>query len=127
MERGWMLSLPGAIKMYLADGPVDMRKGIDGLVAIVRNQWQLDIFSGHLFIFLSRVLDRIKILYYERGGFALWHKRLEKGRFMMPKKMADGRVVYLQSHELLLMLEGIDLSQVRLKQRFVAPVNLETT
>jgi transposase len=119
-----MLTLSSAIRIYLADGAVDMRKGIDGLVAIVRNQWRLDIFSGHLFIFLGRRSDRIKILYFERGGFVMWQKRLEQGRFIHYRLHGDGRSLELDAFELSMLLEGFDFSKVKRPKRFM-PVEPE--
>lgn len=78
-----MLSLPSSVRIYLLSGPTDMRKGFDGLAALVRAAG-LDVFSGHLFVFVSRRSDRAKVLTFERGGFVLWYKRLELGRFRVP-------------------------------------------
>ena len=75
-----MLTLPSSVRVYLASEPTDMRKGFDGLRALVIGLGQ-DVYSGHLFVFVSRRGDRIKILSWDRGGFVLWYKRLEKGRF----------------------------------------------
>ena len=75
-----MIGLSSATKIYLFAEPVDMRKGFDGLNYIVKRQG-LDIFSGHLFVFISKRGDRMKVLIWEHGGFALWYKRLEKGTF----------------------------------------------
>ena len=75
-----MLSLPASARVYLASEPVDMRRGHDGLFAIVKS-WGLDPFNGDLFGFIGRRLDRAKILVWHRGGFVLLYKRLEKGRF----------------------------------------------
>ena len=115
-----MLTLSRAVRLYMADGPVDMRKGIDGLAAIVRNQWQLDIFSGHLFIFLGRRCDRIKILYFERGGFVMWQKRLEEGRFIRPGAIRGG-AIELDATELSLLLEGMDLTKLKRPKRWSPP------
>lgn len=116
-----MLTLSRAVRLYMADGVVDMRKGIDGLSAIVRSQWQLDIFSGHLFIFLGRRCDRIKILYFERGGFVLWQKRLEEGRFVRPQAVAGGSALELDATELSMLLEGMDLQKLKRPKRWSPP------
>jgi transposase len=80
-----MLTLPSSVRVYLAAEPVDLRRGHDGLVAIVRSEWQLNPFDGHLFVFLGRRLDCAKILVWDRNGFVLYYKRLSQGRFRMPK------------------------------------------
>jgi transposase len=90
-----------------------MRCGHDGLCAVVRNQWKLDVFGGHLFVFLGRRADRCKILFWDRGGFVVYYKRLEKGRFRLPKISADSLSVSLDGTELAMLLDGIDFSAVR--------------
>ena len=75
-----MLTLPGAVRILLATQPVDMRNSIDGLMGLVRTGWGEDVYSGHLFVFVSRKGDRVKILTFSRGGFVLYYKRLETGR-----------------------------------------------
>ena len=76
-RSGNMLSLPPSVEVYLASEPADMRKGIDGLAGIVRTQWRRDVFSGHLFVFHGRRRHLLKILFFDRGGFVLYVKRLE--------------------------------------------------
>ena len=66
-----MLTLPRSTQIFIASQPVDMRKGFDGLMAIVRNEWQTDVFSGHLFVFLGRNQSLVKILCWDRGGLVL--------------------------------------------------------
>ena len=79
-----MVLLPTSVRILLATEPVDMRKSIDGLMALVRSAWGEDVYSGHLFVFASRKGDRLKILTYSRGGFVLFYKRLERGHFRLP-------------------------------------------
>jgi transposase len=107
-----MLSLSRAVKIYLASAPMDMRRGHDGLFAVVRSMG-LDPFSGHLFAFVGKRGDRIKILVFERGGFLLLYKRLEKGRFRIPRIPDSGLTVALDSTELSMLLDGIDVQRVR--------------
>jgi transposase len=107
-----MLTLPKGVRIYLATEPADMRKGIDGLGALVR-QFGEDVFSGHLFVFVSRRADRLKILTWDTGGFVVFYKRLEKGRFKLPKVAADQRTISLDSAQLTLLLEGIDFSRLK--------------
>ena len=80
-----MLSISPAVRIYLAAEPVDMRKGPDGLSALVENKLSEDSFSGNIFVFVSKRGDRVKILYWDRGGFIVFYKRLEKGKFRVPK------------------------------------------
>ncbi len=112
-----MLSLPSSVRIYLLLGPTDMRKGFDGLSGLVRASG-LDLFSGHLFVFISRRANRAKILTWERGGFVLWYKRLEQGRFRVPAPDDDSGRLHLAPDQLTLLLEGIDLSSVRRPKRW---------
>lgn len=105
-----MIGLPTSVRIFLAPEPVDMRKGPDGLSAEVRRRGG-DPFSGHLFVFASRRRDRIKILTWSRGGFIVWYKRLEKGRFPVPHD--GGQTVTLDAGELALLLDGIDFQRVQ--------------
>ena len=109
--------LPSSVKIYMSDRPIDMRKGFDGLIAIVRTQWQKDVFSGHLFIFLGAQGDRAKILYWDHGGFVLYYKRLERGRFKRPM-LARQTVIELDSAELFMLLDGIDIAKVKRKNHW---------
>ena len=79
-----MIHLPASVRVYLCLTACDMRKSFDGLHALVRDHLELDAFAGHLFVFTSRRRDRVKILYWDRDGFAVWSKRLEEGTYAMP-------------------------------------------
>src|SRR4030042_1478387 len=79
-----MLSLPSAVRIFLCTEPTDMRRGFDRLAEMGRPVIRQDPVCGHLFVFRSRRGDRLKLLYWDTGGFAMWYKRLEKGRFHMP-------------------------------------------
>jgi transposase len=107
-----MLSLPATVRVYLASEPVDMRRGHDGLFAIIQG-WGLDPFSGDLFGFVGKRRDRAKILVWHRGGFVLLYKRLEKGRFRIPTVQAGVTRAVLDATELAMLLDGIDLAQVK--------------
>ena len=115
--------LPASVKIFMSDQPVDMRKGFDGLLAIVRTAWKQDIFSGHLFVFLGSRRDRAKILFWDKGGFVLYYKRLESGRFKSPKVRADQQSIELDATQLAMLLDGIDLTKVTRKKRW-QPKNL---
>jgi transposase len=109
-----MLTVPATTRVYLASEPVDMRKGFDGLCAIVAERWKQDPFSGYLFVFVGKKRDRIKVLFWDQGGFALYYKRLEKGRFQMPDTSSGN--VRLEPTELAMLLSGIDLNRSRLRR-----------
>jgi transposase len=114
-----LLSLPPSVRLFLATQPVDGRKGADSLMVLVRDVLRYDVFSGHLFVFFSKRRERVRIVYWDRNGFALWSKRLEKGRFC-PTFSADGKLgaVAIEAAELALIIEGIDLSGARKRQRW---------
>ena len=116
-----MLTLPSSVKIYLCVEPTDMRKGHDGLSALVQHRLELDVFSGHLFVFVSRRGNRVKVLFWDNGGFVLLYKRLEKGRFRLPRMDRDQGTVALESSQLALLLDGIDYSRVKLPPRWSPP------
>lgn len=107
-----MLTLSPAVRIYLATGATDLRRSIDGLAALVRERFTLDPLSGHLFLFRNRRGDRIKILAWDRGGFWVLYKRLERGTFAWPVD-DDVPRVELRSADLLLLLSGVDLAHTR--------------
>jgi len=108
-----MLALPQAVKIYLASGPTDMRKGMDGLAGIVRTAFADDPLSGHLFVFVSRRQDRVKILFFDHGGFVVYYKRVEAGKFTVPPIPAGAKRIELEATDLAMLLRGIDFSRVR--------------
>jgi transposase len=101
-----MIALPSGSRIWLACGATDMRKGFDGLAAIVQMQLSEDPFSGQLFVFRGRRGDRVKLLWWDGDGLCLFAKRLERGRFVWPN--AAGGVVHLSAAQLAMLLEGID-------------------
>jgi transposase len=114
-----MLSLPPSVRVFVATQPVDGRKGADSLMTVVRDVLAHDPLSGHLYVFFSRRCDRVRIIYWDRNGFAMWSKRLERGRFR-PVFSADGRLLAsaIEAAELALVLEGIDLAGARRRPRW---------
>jgi transposase len=116
-----MFSIPRSVSILLATTPVDLRKSIDGLTAIVRSEWKEDVFSGHLFAFVSRRGDRVKVLTWDAGGFVLYYKRLEQGRFRIPAVSDDALGVQLDGTQLAMLLDGIDYSHVRRPKRWAPP------
>jgi transposase len=107
-----------AVKVYLATGSTDMRKGFDSLAALVRDHLKHDPLSGSLFLFIGRDKDRIKILHWDNDGFCLWYKRLEEGTFRVPAPQDGGAGVELKASELAMLLEGIDLRSIKRRRRF---------
>jgi transposase len=101
-----MISLPGGVRIWLACGVTDMRKGFDGLAAIVQQRLAEDPFSGQLFVFRGRRGDRVKLLWWDGDGLCLFAKRLERGRFVWPQAMSG--TVHLSAAQLSMLLEGID-------------------
>ena len=109
-----MLSLPTSVRIYLARGATDMRKSIDGLSAITRQALEQDPLSGHLFVFCNRRRDRIKILYWERSGFWLLHKRLEQGTFAWPLPSSSAETkIEMPSSDLAALLGGLDVANAK--------------
>jgi transposase len=100
------MNLPGSAKVWLVLGATDMRKSIDGLAVLVGEQLELDVFSGHLFVFCNRGRTIVKILYWDRNGFCLWHKRLEKDRFTWPSSALE--VLEMDHRQLSWLLDGLD-------------------
>ena len=117
-----MLTPPANAKIHLHLPPVDMRLAFDRLAALARDVCRADPLSGHLFVFRSRRRDRVKILYRDRDGMALWYKRLEKGSFPFPEPSASRSALVVTPIELSLLLDGIDLATANLRRprrRFV--------
>jgi len=98
-----------AVRVYLATGVTDMRKSINGLSILVAEHLELDPFSGHLFAFCNRRRDMVKILYWDRNGFCLWHKRLEEDVYQWPQTDTD--VMPLSTRELHWLMDGLALVQ----------------
>lgn len=99
----------GAEKVYICCGYTDLRRGIDGLSALVKLEFNLDPFSNTLFLFCGRRRDRIKALYWEGNGFVLLYKRLESGSFQWPRKESEARALTSQQYRWL--MEGLSIDQ----------------
>ena len=112
-----MLSALPGVKVYLAMGVTDMRKAINGLSILVEDQMELDPFTGHLFGFCNRKRDIIKILYWDRNGFCLWQKRLEKDRFRWPESEKD--ILGIGNRELNWLVDGLSIAQHEAHERLV--------
>ncbi len=103
-----MKLLPDSIQVYLAIGNTDMRKSINGLSLLVADHFEMNVFSGHLFAFCNRRRDIIKILFWDKNGFCIWHKRLEKERFQWPKSEVE--VLDIDPLQLTWLLAGLDIN-----------------
>ena len=119
-----MLSLPPAVRIFVATTPTNMHLSFDRLAALARDVLQQDPLSGHLFAFFNRGADRVKILYWDRSGFCLWYKRLERGVFHLPR--AGAPQFELDAADLILLLDGIDLGPVTRHPRFTRRVGERT-
>jgi len=109
-------------RIWLASEAMDMRCGFDRLAERVRAVIGEDPLSGHWFVFHSRRGDRLKILYWGRDGFVLWYKRLEEGKFKLPRPREGARTVELRASELAMILDGIDVSKLKRVPRYERPV-----
>ena len=115
-----MLSLPPAVRIFLATQPTSMHLSFDRLAALAREVLQQDPFSGHLFVYRNRCGDKVKLLYWDRSGFCLWYKRLERGVFHFPR--AERTPLEIDAVDLALLLEGIDLAAATRRARFTRRV-----
>lgn len=115
-----MLMWPPSVRIHLATAPADMRCAFDGLMARVLTVLDQDPFSGHLFVFRNKRRDRVKILFWDRSGFCLWYKRLEKGTFHFPETTEAS--VEVEASELALILEGLDLRGARRRPRWTPKI-----
>ena len=105
-------------RIWLATQPADMRCSFDRLAELAASVTGQDPLSGHLFLFRSRGGDRLKVLYWDKDGYALWYKRLEEGTFRLPKVEPGARSVQLRPSELAMLLDGIDLRSVKRVKRY---------
>ncbi|MEI6579915.1 MAG: IS66 family insertion sequence element accessory protein TnpB [Eubacteriales bacterium] len=111
-----MLGLSANLRYFLCANVIDMRNSFDGLAGIVRNSLEKDPVSGDIFIFLNKTRSHIKLLYWDGDGFALYYKRLERGRYCLP--VHCNPVKELKREELLMLLEGLSFSQMKQKKRY---------
>ena len=118
-----MWGLPPSVRLFVATELVDGRKGPDSLMTLVRDVLKHDIFEGHLFIFFTRSRDRVRVVYWDRDGIAMWTKRIERGRFCVSAADdAPGTARKVEAAELRLILEGIDLRGARRRPRWQPPL-----
>ena len=113
-----MIAIHAGLRSFVYALPTDMRKGFNGLQGLVQQTLQEDPLSGHLFLFINRRADRLKVLYWDRDGFALWYKRLEHGTFQMPA-IAEGQTkAEIRSDELVMLSSGVDMQDIKRRKRF---------
>lgn len=114
-----MLSLSPSTRIFVHALPTDMRKHFDGLAAIVTGSLGMDVLSGDYFVFLNRCRNRCKILLWDRDGFAIWAKRLERGSFQKPVNQdAASLAIQVDSLTLAMMLGGVDLATAKRRKRY---------
>jgi transposase len=114
-----MLSFPAAIQVFLCTVPCDMRRSFDGLSMMAEHIVRSNPLSGHLFVYCNKRTDRLKILYWDRDGWAIWYKRLEAGTFQYPFSESGRKEI--AAWELGVLLEGIDLAAGKRRKRYQLP------
>jgi transposase len=119
-----MLTLSAAVRVFIAPDPIDLHLSFDRLAGLVRHQLQADPLSGHLFVFFNRTRTRTKILVFERGGFTVYYRRLERGTFELPEMPTGAERLEIDASTLAMVMEGIDLRAPR-RLRYAAPVPRE--
>ena len=121
-----MLNLSLPARVFLCTLPTDMRKSFDSLSGLVQQHLNQDPLAGDLFVFRSKRGDRLKFLYWDNDGFAIWYKRLEKGTFVFPqpdehRTTVGAHGLTIRPAELAMLLEGIDLTHIKRRQRYQRP------
>ena len=107
-----------SLRIFVCTTPTHMQSSFDRLMGLAQQTFNQDPLSGHLFLFLNRTRDRIKILYWDGDGLAIWYRRLEQGTFQMPTIADDQKSAEIRSDELTMLLRGVDLNSVRRRKRF---------
>ena len=113
-----MLSFPANVRIYLCTKPTDMRKSFDGLHTLVQQVFQVDPLDGHLFLFVNRRRDRVKLLWWDRDGLALFYKRLEAGTYELPAVRDEAEGVEIDATALALLLSGVELQSAKRRKRY---------
>ena len=120
-----MIGLIRSLQVFICTEPADMRRSFDGLCGMAENIMKQDLLGGSLFVFRNRNRDRLKILYWDRDGLAIWYKRLEQGTFQFPTDLTPkeerSNCAEISSDDLSLLLGGIDLRSVHKRKRFESP------
>jgi len=113
-----MISIASSTRIFVATSPTDMRKGFDGLQGLVSGLLGQDPLSGHLFLFVNRRRDKLKVLYWDGDGLAIWYRRLEQGTFQMPTISDDKTAAEINREDLLMLIRGLDYENVHRRKRF---------
>ena len=113
-----MLNLSMGVRAFVCTRPTDMRRSFDGLMSIVQSEFDQDIRQGDLFLFLNRRRDRLKILFWDHDGLAIFYKRLERGTFQMLTTTNDAEGIELDYWQLVNLLDGLDLRTGRRRKRY---------
>jgi transposase len=113
-----MISIASSTRIFVATSPTDMRKGFDGLQGLVSNALGQDPLSGHLFLFVNRRRDKLKVLYWDGDGLAIWYRRLEQGTFQMPTINDDKTAAEINREDLVMLIRGLDYENVHRRKRF---------
>ncbi len=116
-----MIAIPRSVRILIGSTPIDMRKSINSLMAIVQEELEEEAYSGHLFAFVSRRCDRVKILTWDKGGFVLTYKRLERGQLKLPHMDPSSMAVEIDATQLAMLLDGADFGRVRRPKHWQPP------
>ena len=108
----------GQLRVWLYQKPVDMRRSFDGLAAIAKNQMHENPLSGHLFVFINKRRNYLKVLFFDRSGYCIWAKRLEAGQFSLLQQEGNGTKLAMNLTRLKLLIEGLDSNDFRQRKRF---------
>ena len=122
-----MLSFAPGMRIFLHTRPIDMRKSFDALFGIVTSDFARDVRQGGLYLFINQSRNRIKLMYWDGDGLAIWMKRLEAGTFQRPQAADDAKHVVLDREQLQLLLSGIELATVKRRKRYSSPIKAEET
>ena len=121
-----MIQMLATLRVFVCTQPTDMRKGFDGLMGLAEHLLRQDPLSGHLFVFRNRARNRLKVLYWDQDGLAIWYKRLERGTFQLPSDLLPAEAqrpvsAEISASELSLLLGGIELASVKRRKRYQRP------
>jgi transposase len=123
-----VILVPRAVRVYFATAPQNLRKSFDGLSNEIRHALGYDPLGGHVFVFLNRRKNQVKLIVWTRGGFTIVHKRLERGTFTFPARVTgDAKSIAIDVHELAMLLEGVDVSHAKTKPRWEPPARTRST
>ena len=123
-----MILVPRSVRVSFSTEPMNLHKSFDGLSNEIRHALGYDPLGGHVFVFLNRRRNQVKLIVWTRGGFTIVHKRLERGTFTFPSRVtADAKSISIDVHELAMLLEGIDVTRAKTKPRWEPPPRARAT